>query len=100
MGNSSSKRKSKHTRETDLVLTPGGWRPKSKVHQIEPGQHIDAGGGRLKIVDTATGKIIKDLGEIPEVASEPKKHGSGTNRRKTKQKQTKKTNREKGEEYE
>ncbi len=96
MGISSSKRKRKHTGRTDLVLTPGGWRPKSAVYKIEPGQHIDAGGGRLKIVDTATGTIIKDLGEIPE----PKKHGSETGRRKTKQKQTKNPYKKEGDEYE
>ena len=100
MDHTSSKKKSKHIRKTDLVLTPGGWRPKSEVHQIEPGQHIDAGGGRLKIVDTATGTIIKDLGEVTEAASEAKTHDFRTDRQKWKQKQIKKPDKMKGGDYE
>lgn len=44
----------------------------------------------MKIVDTATGKVIEDLGEIPEVASGPEKRDSGTDRRGEEQKQTRK----------
>jgi hypothetical protein len=31
-----------------LVMTPGGWRPKSKVHFVEPGHHISGKDGRLQ----------------------------------------------------
>jgi hypothetical protein len=50
--------------ESELVVTPGGWRPKSQVHRVEPGQHISGKGRRLKIIETATGKVIKDLGDL------------------------------------
>ncbi len=49
--------------QEELVLTPGGWRPKSKVHRVEHGHHVSGKGGRLQIIETATGKVIKDLGE-------------------------------------
>jgi hypothetical protein len=91
MNKVSKKKKQQQKGEDKLVLTPGGWRPKSKVHRVEPGQHIDALGGRLKVVDTATGKIIEDLGEITEAdTSEPKKRDSRTNRRAVKPKEPKK----------
>jgi hypothetical protein len=48
---------------TDLVLTPGGLRPRSLVHQLEPGQHVSVKGGRVRIIETATGNVVKDLGE-------------------------------------
>lgn len=48
--------------DEEKVLTPGGWRPKSKVHILEDGQHISGKGGRLQIIETATGKVVKDLG--------------------------------------
>jgi hypothetical protein len=57
----------------DHVLTPGGWRPKSKVHFLEPGNHISGEGGRLKIIHTDSGKIIKDLGVLSKVP--PPKRG-------------------------
>jgi hypothetical protein len=84
-------RKKKQQEKDDLVLTPGGWRPKSKVHHVEPGQHIDAEGGRLKIIDTATGKIIEDLGEIAQVKSpKQKKRKSNVGPREEKKKPIKK----------
>jgi hypothetical protein len=88
MGKVPPERKGKQTEKDELVLTPGGWRPKSKVHHVEPGQHIDGKGGRLKIIDTATGKVIEDLGKIPEAESaRPKKRrsGAGTSGQKKKQ---------------
>ena len=54
----------------ELVLTPGGWRPRSRVHHVEPDHHVSAEGGRLKIVHSATGRIIKDLGEVPRARAE------------------------------
>lgn len=50
--------------EEDLVLTPGGWRSKSKVHKVEPGQHVEVKEGRLKVIESATGKIVADLGVV------------------------------------
>ena len=47
----------------DVVVTPGGVRPRSLVHQLEPGQHVSTKGGRVQIIDTATGNVVKDLGE-------------------------------------
>ncbi len=77
------RRKGEQTNKNDLVLTPGGWRPKSKVYHVEPGYHIDGGGGRLKIIHTATGKVIADLGETPEGdVVRRKKIRSGTGKKK------------------
>ena len=85
------KEKKRQKEKDEHVLTPGGWRPKSKVHQVEPGQHVAEVEGHLRILDTATGKIIKDLGEVPEVAaSEPTKRNSWSHTRTGKRKQTKK----------
>jgi hypothetical protein len=50
--------------DSDLVITPGGWRPRSQVHGLKPGHHISGKGGRLRIIETSTGKVINDLGEI------------------------------------
>jgi hypothetical protein len=47
----------------DLVVTPGGLRPRSRVHILKPGQHVDTTGGRIRIIDDATGEVVKDLGE-------------------------------------
>ncbi len=52
--------------EEELVLTPGGWRPKSKVHKLEAGHHVSGEGNRLKIIHTESGKVVADLGEIPK----------------------------------
>jgi len=66
VGNSSSKRKGQPTEKKDLVLTPGGWRPKSKTFKVEPGHHVEVQDGRLKVIHTATGKVVADLGEVPK----------------------------------
>src|SRR5205823_3049829 len=39
----------------DLVLTPGGYRSRSRVHLIEPGHAVDVDGGQLGLVDLASG---------------------------------------------
>ena len=49
----------------DNVLTPGGWRPKSQVHLIEPGHHVSGEGGILKKIHTQSGKVIREFGGIP-----------------------------------
>lgn len=54
----------------ELVLTPGGLRPKSKVHFVEPGHHISGEGGRLTIVHTDSGRVVKDLGFLPRAPLE------------------------------
>jgi hypothetical protein len=41
------------------------------VHRLEHGQHISGKGGRLRIIETATGNVVKDhLGEVSK-----QKHG-------------------------
>ena len=60
----------------EVVLTPGGWRPKSKVHFVAPDHHVSGEGGKLCIVHTATGRTVKDLGSLPKVPKEkPKRAG-------------------------
>ncbi len=45
------------------MLTPGGGRPRSLVYTLEPGQHVSLKDGRVRIIETATGNVVKDLGE-------------------------------------
>jgi hypothetical protein len=73
MGNSSSKQKGQSSEKEDLVLTPGGWRPKSTVFKVEPGQHVEVQDGRLRVIRTATGEVIADLGVIPKTDTENSK---------------------------
>ena len=46
------------------VLTPGGPRPPSQVHQIAPGHVLDSSGGRLRELD-ADGNVVADFGPVP-----------------------------------
>jgi len=62
-------------KKAELVLTPGGWRSKSKVYGVEPGQHVAVENGGLKVIQTETGKVIADLGTVGEGKS--KAAGSG-----------------------
>ena len=48
----------------DLVLTPGGFRPRSAVHLVEPGHSISAAGGRLRKL-APNGAVIADAGSLP-----------------------------------
>jgi len=73
---SSSKRKEKHTPNADLVLTPGGWRPRSSVFKVEPGHHVEVQDGRLRVIHTGTGRVVADLGEVPKQNAENSKTGS------------------------
>jgi hypothetical protein len=59
---STSPKKAKQGAESELVLTPGGLRPKAMVHHLKLGHHISGKGGRLRVIETATGKVIKDFG--------------------------------------
>jgi hypothetical protein len=45
------------------VITPGGFRPKSRVHLIEPGHHVSGAGARLRKLDFA-GRVVADLGPL------------------------------------
>jgi Hemopexin len=47
----------------ELTLTPGGARPRSLVYRLQPGEHISTEGGRVRIIKTATGEVVKDLGD-------------------------------------
>ena len=55
----------------DMVLTPGGFRPRSRVHLIEPGHVLDGTGGRLRKLDPS-GQLVADFGPIlPRSGDEP-----------------------------
>ena len=58
------KRPVRYSDDTDLVLGPGGLRPRSLTHELKPGEHVSVKGGRVRIIETATGKVVKDLGEV------------------------------------
>jgi hypothetical protein len=47
----------------EQVLTPGGLRPQSQVHLIEPGAILDGTGGQHRMLDK-TGKVLADFGTI------------------------------------
>ena len=49
---------------TDIVLTPGGLRPRSLGHTLRPGEHVSLKDGRVRIIESTTGNVVKDLGEI------------------------------------
>ncbi|PWT76928.1 MAG: hypothetical protein C5B59_05345 [Bacteroidetes bacterium] len=49
---------------TDQVLTPAGYMPRSNVHFIAPGYHIDVSNGRLQKLETASGRLIEDFGPV------------------------------------
>lgn len=52
----------------DLVLTPGGSRPRSAVYALDPGHTISGDQGRLRILSSA-GALVKDIGALPNRAS-------------------------------
>lgn len=49
----------------ELVLTPGGFRPKSQVKMIEPGHVLRVTGGNLQKIQRQTGKVAADFGQLP-----------------------------------
>lgn len=53
-----------NVQDKNLVLTPGGWRPASKVGRISSGEHLSVINGRLNRVDNASGKVTKDFGIV------------------------------------
>jgi hypothetical protein len=48
----------------ELVITPGGPRPKSLVHRIAPGTVLDGSGGRLRNLGPS-GEVLADFGVMP-----------------------------------
>jgi hypothetical protein len=62
-------------RKEDLVLTPGGRRPSSRVHKVEPGQHAEVQGGHMKVIDTATGNVVADLGPVTQAPVKARSSG-------------------------
>lgn len=52
------------------VLTPVGYMDKSKVHYIAPGFQLSMNQGHLQKVESATGKLVEDFGEVKPL--EPK----------------------------
>ena len=58
------------TQEADkdaMVLTPGGYRPKSKVHLIEQGHHLSADEGVLRKIHTQSGDVIEEYGPVVSI---------------------------------
>lgn len=49
----------------ESVITPGGYRPKSKVQQIESGSSLRVNAGRLQKYDQS-GNMVADLGDYPQ----------------------------------
>jgi hypothetical protein len=47
-----------------LVLTPGGWLPKSHVFFIAEGYHLDVSTGHVLNIKNGTDRIMADFGEI------------------------------------
>lgn len=59
----------------DDVLTPGGWRPKSDVHELTPDQVVNVENGRLTIIDKKSRTLIRDLGPITPTKQTTRKNG-------------------------
>jgi len=55
---------SSSTNSDELVLTPVGLMEKSKVHFIGDGFQLNVANGRLQKIETSTGKMIEDFGEV------------------------------------
>ena len=48
----------------DTVLTPGGLRPRSLVHELQPGYRVSGADGRLRTLDPS-GQVVADHGLVP-----------------------------------
>jgi hypothetical protein len=72
MGRTTTTGTGTHPKDDEIVLTPGGWRPKSTVHRIEPGHHLSGKDGRLRKIHTASGKSVADFGELSHNPHPPK----------------------------
>ncbi len=53
-----------------LVITPGGLRPKSKVHLIENGFHVNLKHGILSKINSSNNELVKKFGKINSVKPE------------------------------
>jgi hypothetical protein len=49
---------------TDQVLTPAGYMPRSSVHYIAPGYHLNVSNGRLQKLESSSGRLIEDFGPV------------------------------------
>lgn len=59
--------------DDELVATPGGYRPKSSVHYVEPGHVVKLVEGRLKKFD-ASEKLVADFGAVETVKAREDKN--------------------------
>jgi hypothetical protein len=82
MGPEPSRVKSKRVGASEFVLTPGGWRLKSKTFKVEPGHHVTVQDGKLRVIRTATGEVVADLGAVTK-GSTTKGGAGGARRRKS-----------------
>ena len=55
----------------DLVLTPGGYRPRSQVHLVKPGRAINLEDPQMGLLRLSTGSI----GNIPKASGQPRPPG-------------------------
>jgi len=82
------KRPVRYSDDTDLVLGPGGLRPRSLTHELKPGEHVSVKGGRVRIIETATGKAVRISAKSESLwrtkaglpLALPSRHVSGTGR--------------------
>jgi hypothetical protein len=65
------------TVSSDQVLTPAGYMDKSKVHYIGDGYHLNVANGRLQKLETKTGRIIEDYGEVTRTPSQRVPYATG-----------------------
>jgi len=49
--------------DEELVITPGGLRPKSKVHLIQPGHKLIVKNNHIQEIDSS-GKFVEEFGEV------------------------------------
>jgi hypothetical protein len=63
----------------EMLLTPAGYMPKSKVHFIEQGYHVSIEAGRYKKVEDATGAIVQDFGVADEANASAPDLGTSNN---------------------
>ncbi len=54
----------------ETVLTPVGYMAKSNVHFIAPGFNLNVANGHLQKIETATGKLVEDFGEVKPLESQ------------------------------
>ena len=60
------------------MYTPEGLRKKSTVHHVEHGCHLSKENGRMKKIETKTGRVIEDYGQVvPSSASEVDRNNTG-----------------------